>query len=352
MKLNLFSGNYKLYLIVPVIAVFLFLALILVYPGLSAGIDLRGGTQIILRSDTPIDAQQLKSTLDSQFTLKDLKVTTIGSGTIIEFAHHDVIFEAQDEYNSARALLESDPDQAKALAGQAIETLEPLIAKTPPANLDAEALVEFARVALVDAKEAFQKDLQQTIVQEFNLGEEVKFQKKDIGAKLGESFWSAAVKVSLIALVLIIIVIFAFFREFIPSLAVIAAALFDMLGALAGMSLFGVPLSIAAIPALLMLIGYSVDTDIMLTTRLLKRREGSPVERTIDSMKTGLTMTLTTLAAITVMMGLAYFNQLIIVFEISAVIFFGLIADLVSTWLMNAPVLLWFAERKAKKVVY
>jgi preprotein translocase subunit SecF len=350
--MNLFAGNYKLYLIAPALAVIAFFFLIFVFPGLTQGIDLRGGTNIIIRSDQPLDADQLKETLQGKFALQDLKVITIGSGTIIEFAHHDLIFKAQAELDSARGLLASDPAQAKALALQAVDSVKPLAPKTPPANLDAESMVEFARVTLVDAKEAFQKDLQQTIVQEFNLGDEVKFQKKEVGAKLGANFWDSAVKVSLIALVLIIIVIFIFFREIIPSLAVIAAALFDMLGAMAGMALFGIPFGIASIPALLMLIGYSVDTDIMLTTRLLKRREGTPVERTLESMKTGLTMTLTTLAAITVMMLLAYFNQLLIVFEISAVIFFGLIADLISTWLMNAPVLLWFTEKKAKKVTY
>ena len=116
------------------------------------------------------------------------------------------------------------------------------------------------------------------------------------------------------------------------------------------MAVFKVPLSLATIPALLMLVGYSVDTDIMLTTRLLKRREGTAADRTIGAMKTGLTMTFTTLAALTVMLSISFFNQITIIFEIAAVIFFGLLGDLISTWMMNAPILLWYVEKKKERI--
>ena len=38
------------------------------------------------------------------------------------------------------------------------------------------------------------------------------------------------------------------------------------------MSLLGIPLSLASVGALLMLIGYSVDTDILLTTQGSKKK--------------------------------------------------------------------------------
>ena len=68
------------------------------------------------------------------------------------------------------------------------------------------------------------------------------------------------------------ITVFIIFRNLVPSLAVIAAALCDIIIAVGGMSLFGIPLSVATVGALLMLIGYSVDTDILLTTRVLKAK--------------------------------------------------------------------------------
>ena len=68
-------------------------------------------------------------------------------------------------------------------------------------------------------------------------------------------------------------------------------------------------------------------------------------------MKTGLTMTFTTLAAVTAMVLISYFSQIMFIFEVAIVILFGLIADLISTWFMNAPVLLLYAEKKQKVVL-
>jgi preprotein translocase subunit SecF len=50
-------------------------------------------------------------------------------------------------------------------------------------------------------------------------------------------------------------------------------------------NLLGMKLSSAGIVSFLMLIGYSVDTDIMLTTRLLKSGEGSLNQRLIEHSK-------------------------------------------------------------------
>jgi preprotein translocase subunit SecF len=146
----------------------------------------------------------------------------------------------------------------------------------------------------------------------------------------------------------IILVVFIFFREFIPSVAIISAALIDVVFALGAMAVFGIPLSLSSIPSLLMILGYSIDTDIILTTRVLKRKEGSTADRTQSSMGTGLTMTFTAIAALGVMLVLAYFYQISVIFEISAVLLFGLFADIPATWLMNAPILLWYADSKEK----
>jgi len=123
---------------------------------------------------------------------------------------------------------------------------------------------------------------------------------------------------------------------------------FDILAGLTGMALLNIPLSLTTIPALLMLVGYSVDTDIMLTTRLLKDKTGSARERATSSMKTGLTMTGTTLAALFAMVIIAYFNQVEVIYHIAAILLFGLIGDVISTWLMNAPILIWFVEGRKK----
>ncbi len=144
------------------------------------------------------------------------------------------------------------------------------------------------------------------------------------------------------------ITVFIVFREIVPSIAVILAALSDILIALGGMSLFGIPLSLASVGAILMLIGYSVDTDILLTTRLLKGKEGTLTERALDAMKTGLTMSVAAIASMGALYLVTIFliPQAVVLSNIAAVLIIGLAADIIATWLMNLGILKWYLEAR------
>jgi preprotein translocase subunit SecF len=142
------------------------------------------------------------------------------------------------------------------------------------------------------------------------------------------------------------ITVFIIFRNFVPSVAVILAALCDIIIAVGGMSLFGIPLSVASVGALLMLIGYSVDTDILLTTRVLKRREGTIVERAKDAMGTGFTMAAAAIGSMVALYLVVYFlmPNAEVLDQIAAVLIIGLVADVLATWLMNLGILRWYME--------
>ncbi len=105
-----------------------------------------------------------------------------------------------------------------------------------------------------------------------------------------------------------------------------------------------------------MLIGYSVDSDILLTTRVLKRR-GTPQENISNAMHTGVTMTTTTLAALVVMYIVSTYSYLIssslsqitLLSDISIVLIFGLTADLLNTWMLNTSILRWHVANAGKR---
>ncbi|MCK9150913.1 protein translocase subunit SecF [Methanobacterium alcaliphilum] len=143
--------------------------------------------------------------------------------------------------------------------------------------------------------------------------------------------------------------VFIIFRTPVPSMAVIFAAAADILIALGGMSLFKIPLSLASVGAILMLIGYSVDTDILLTTRLLKRKEGTITDRALDAMKTGITMSAGAIAAMVSLYLVTVFliPQAVTLSQIAAVLIIGLMADIIATWLMNLGILRWYLEVKS-----
>ncbi|MBQ6138568.1 MAG: protein translocase subunit SecF [Methanobrevibacter sp.] len=174
----------------------------------------------------------------------------------------------------------------------------------------------------------------------------------EIGPVLSEEAMGQIYVAMIFAFLFMAITVFIVFREPVPSVAIILAALCDILIALGGMSIFKIPLSIASVGALLMLIGYSVDTDILLTTRLLKRREGTVEERAKNAMYTGLTMSFAAIAA----MGILFVVTKIIMPEattlsnISAVLVIGLVGDILSTWLMNLGILKTYIDwRQSKK---
>ena len=174
----------------------------------------------------------------------------------------------------------------------------------------------------------------------------------EIGPVLSEEAMGQIYIAMIFAFLFMAITVFIVFREPVPSVAIILAALCDILIALGGMSILKIPLSIASVGALLMLIGYSVDTDILLTTRLLKRREGTVEKRAKNAMYTGLTMSFAAIAA----MGILYIVTILVMPEattlsnISAVLVIGLIGDILSTWLMNLGILKTYIDwRQSKK---
>ena len=165
------------------------------------------------------------------------------------------------------------------------------------------------------------------------------------GPTLSASFYKQLITALIISFILMSIVIFIMFRTFIPSIAVIFAAFSDIVMPLALIDFLGIRLSAAGIAAFLMLIGYSVDTDILLTTRALKKREGTLNHRIFGAFKTGILMTLTALAAVFpaffIVTGLPdSFRQIFLILGL------GLLADIINTWLTNASIIKWYCDKK------
>jgi preprotein translocase subunit SecF len=165
------------------------------------------------------------------------------------------------------------------------------------------------------------------------------------GSALSQGFYQQLRIAVLIAFGFMALVVFFIFRSFVPSLAVILSAFADIVMTIAVVDFVGMQLSIAGIVAFLMLIGYSVDTDILLTSRLLKRHEGSVNERMWGAFKTGTTMTLTSIAAIGVALYIIY-NLSDTLRQIFTILLIGLGFDLFNTWFMNAGILKWYIDRR------
>jgi preprotein translocase subunit SecF len=169
-----------------------------------------------------------------------------------------------------------------------------------------------------------------------------------IGETFGKTLQSQAVLALIFSFIGMAIVIFVAFRTFVPAVAVVLSAFADMVMTAATMNIVGIPLSLGTLAALLMLIGYSVDSDILLTNRVLKR-QGKLNDKLTGAFRTGIIMTSTTLAAAAAMFIVAWFGSVMILMEISAVLLIGLIFDVMNTWLTNVGILKWYVLKGGGK---
>ncbi|MDO8428346.1 MAG: hypothetical protein Q7S92_03975 [Candidatus Diapherotrites archaeon] len=290
---KLYSGNYLRLLVIPLILFVVLSFLAFVSPGVKPGIDLQGGTSFTLRTATQISSQELVDFLESEFNLHNVSVTSVSSGTdygfIVQFS----------------------------------DTLE-----------DSDGLTA---------------SIQSRIQTQFNLEEITAFQFREIAPAVGAIFWETSVTVVIVAVILLFLVILFLFKDWVPAIVIILAGIFDALAGLAAMPFFGISLSLPTLSALLMVLGYSIDNEVLVNSRINFGVGKTPKEQAVSSFKTGMLMTITALAAVLVMTVFSFFNQMISIYEIGIVLFFGLLGDVIVTWLMNTPILLWFAEKKAAK---
>ncbi len=214
---------------------------------------------------------------------------------------------------------------------------------------------EFSARALTEGSKQIGVSLESSItsVEDINiilalLEKEYSLDKNDytvetMGSALGESFFKQTFRALILAFIFMAFVVFLYFKTLAPSLAVVLAAFSDMVVTLAIINILGISLTTAGVAAFLMLIGYSVDTDIVLTIRVLKAKDGTVFSNMIRAMKTGLTMTITTIIAVTVALITA---QSAVLQQIMTILLIGLIVDLINTWLQNAAIIRWYVERK------
>jgi preprotein translocase subunit SecF len=166
-----------------------------------------------------------------------------------------------------------------------------------------------------------------------------------IGANFGATLQSQAMIALLFAFIGMAVVVVIAFRKIVPAGTVVFAGIADITITAGAMNIFGIELSLSTTAALLMLIGYSVDSNILLTSKVLKR-QGKLAEKMAGAFHTGFIMTTTTLAAIVAMLAVALIGQVQTLTDISAVLVIGLVCDMIFTWVFNAGVLRLYLERE------
>lgn len=356
---NIYEGDYRRLIIFPLILIALSIYFM---PQIKLGVDFQGGTLIILDLTQPVNADQLAANLASEGIRGSVSTytTSFGDKAEIEIPQNPNLVEADrlsglfnDELDKV-AQLEAKANINSSYMGEylaerkVLNNISNSIFSLAGQNLSAE---DFSNInALKSAGSAAYRAVYGNYKNSISssIDKYVKyasFSVQTVSPALSSQFISNAIRVALVAAVLSIIFVFFFFRDFIPSVAVITGAVSDVIIALGGMGLLGIPFTLASFAALLMILGFSLDTDILLTMRMLKRA-GNPREKAFETMKTGLTMSTTALFAFVILYAIGLYTHISIYSEISGVALAGLIGDMFATWGINAVVLLLHVEGK------
>jgi preprotein translocase subunit SecF len=362
---NIFKGEYKLLAVLPLLMVMVSLYFI---PQIKMGVDFTGGTLISLTLDKSIDAEQLETQLTAEGLKADVRVfdTAVGYKAEIEFPQSTMLIEAEKLKANFSGML-FEVSQLETLAETNSSYVIKYNTERTKINEKADAMFKLANMSKKASGYSSVNELSREITEAYKIAYSnyekgvsgpikryINYNSMSIqivSPVLSTHFLETATQVVIFAAALSIAFVFLFFRVFVPSVAVLSGALCDVIIAMGAMGLFGIPLTLPSFAALLMLIGFSLDTDILLTMRML-RRKGDSREKAHGAMKTGLTMSITAIIAFSVLFILATLTHIPTYYEISAVALAGLFGDMFATWGINAVLLLWHVEREEKRHGY
>jgi preprotein translocase subunit SecF len=146
-----------------------------------------------------------------------------------------------------------------------------------------------------------------------------------------------------------IILVFVLFRNPGPSVAVLSGAAADITIAVGLMAFFQIPMTLASFSACLSLIGYSLDTDILLTTNILKKSKDETVEESAwSAMHSGVLMTFSGILSFGVLFYVSWLLKIPVYSQIASTMLMGLCGDLFATWGINAVLLLKVFRRRGQ----
>jgi len=351
--------DYKLLVVIPLLLAAIALFFVFQIP---QGVDLKGGLLLTVYTQDAVSVDAVKTALGPMAETAEVRVfeNPSGKGVEISLPIDEKLEKAEESLKNVRELDKELTDaELKAAVGNdtgvaqlhselnaEVANALALCGSTASVPEDSRQAVALAEQTFSDAKGAYRDELLAG-VQKVATVKDYSF--KEIGSSLSKFFVTKTREIIIWSFVLSAIIVFIVFRSLVPSLAVIFGALADILITAGVMGLLQIPLSLATVAALLMLIGFSLDTDVLLTVRVIKRKEGHAAERAFDAMKTGFLMSATNVTAFGILFLISLWLQIPTYYQIGIVAVIGSAVDFVATWCGNAPLVLWYAENQEKK---
>jgi len=167
------------------------------------------------------------------------------------------------------------------------------------------------------------------------------YDMKSVGPAMGERFMRGAARSVVWAFLLMGVILALIFRQPIVAFTVILSGFLNVFEAAAYMTLLGVKLAPHTIGALLMLMGWSVDSEVLFDTKILREIEGDPKRRAVGAMKTAMTMSMSIFASLS---ALYFISASPLIKEMVIVLLLGSFFDIINTWFQSLSMVLWYTE--------
>ena len=330
-----YDKNYKKLLIIPaaVLALSLiYLTIFYIQTGdiINKDVSLTGGTTITIQTD--ISPQQLNDIISQNLTDFEVKAISDNAGNQLQL----IITVGEENTETLETILENFLGYKLTSENSSKETTSASLSTDFYKQLVIAVLLAFFWMAAV-------------VFLIFSKGKKAKFWTIVLNIALGFFMGNFFLKTNPVISAIIFIAFAAvliriYIKNSVPAFAVMLSAFADIIMTLALVNFLGIKLSTAGIVAFLMLIGYSVDTDILLTTRLLKKHESTNTAL-FGAFKTGTTMTITSIIAITTAL-IVVFPFASVLNQIFTILLIGLGFDLFNTWITNASIIKWYVQKK------
>ncbi len=349
MEMNIYKN--RMYLVFTAIAVLLIAFSLLNFSNIKYGVEFNGGTLVIVDTSQQVDTSLIESRLlQSGFSEVSIQhyETPYGYRLEIEVPNTENIEYIEDEKDKISGLVENlslKMAQEKDYSAEQQEIFKILDKSENISGIPYNKTVSNPREyldqfnAMYDkVRSDYENGIKDSLTSQMSVDS---FSFQTVTPTLSIAMIGKATQAALMSAIFSIVLIFILFRNIGPSVAVLSGAAADVTISVGLMAFFQIPMTLASFSALMSLVGYSLDTDILLTTNILKKgRDETAEESAWKAMHSGVLMTFSGILSFGVLFYISWLLKIPVYSQISSTVLLGLVGDLFATWGINAVLLL------------
>lgn len=335
--------------------------LAVIFIGPTYGIDFKGGSDLILKFDGPVDAKDVREAAGDA-GLPDVVVQEYGTPEEHRFLIQTRAVSVVDEKKSEQVESQlaglgeltdwewsiEQPNRAEVTYTAAVDTdsIREAVVGTGLEDIEVNSLgrgdIHRYEIRFEDLKNYIVHSFVEKFPESFHPATGLE-RMETVGARVGEQFRNAGILSIIVALLFILIYIgFRFDIRYAPG--AVAALAHDVIIAVGFFTVFGVEISLPIVAALLTIVGYSLNDTIVVFDRIrenLEQSTGEKLDRLVnrslnETLSRTIITSLTTLIAVTAIAVIG--GGLIQDFSIALIV--GVIVGTYSSVFVASPIML------------